>query len=520
MVRLIPCRFSRLQEIVVANHICDNFLKPTRPDSCFIGAIAHENLRSRRGAILVHFGFKEMLPVVHRQCQTNVNIGLVNRVLAAPKYHSYYSADDLHRLVTEFLVPHRSHIQKEINIDETRWIYKQPKAVRNRLLKCARLNLAPNEKQCYGNVFVKREIALKQIGETFEDKDPRIITASSVARNLNTGPFIFALSKAFTKVWSINNQDQPSPILYSSGHTTEDVASWLQFWRDKLGPNALLVDNDFSRFDQSVSEQWLQAEAMWMKSFIPRGYERSVGCNYFLRQNVKTSGYTQFDEKYTVKGTRRSGDQQTTLGNSFFNAFANCHAMRKLGLKLGQDFAIAVMGDDLIMVVKNNHKYDATIHRNELRYFGLDGDPGVKEDHDLEFCSMCFVPTTGANQLTPVPKPYRLMAKFGWCLPEHFNKRSIYADMLALRHLNTLPVFRQYIRIPEPVGGKILSEKEVHKFLPNQQINIDFAKFYGWYYSRYGTILSSDENMLRRILKPTGLLSAPVWLQERVARDM
>nr|UCS96349.1 MAG: RNA-dependent RNA polymerase [Riboviria sp.] len=105
--------------------------------------------------------------------------------------------------------------------------------------------------------------------------------------------------------------------------------------------NPLYISADHSKFDSTINETHLKFEHM----LYDRTYKNST-LRKLLKHQLKNKCYTRSGIKYTIRGTRMSGDYNTGLGNSLINKIVLDSWV--YGLK----HEIMLDGDDSIIIIE------------------------------------------------------------------------------------------------------------------------------------------------------------------------
>jgi hypothetical protein len=277
------------------------------------------------------------------------------------------------------------------------WNARFPGNRRKQHLKAQKsLEITPiSTNDCTRATFVKVEKGLKSDSIGYTESDPRCIQGTSHRANVILGPWMLAFSKELSRQWSIGNT-----IVYAGGMTANDVGKWMEHaqrtrgvWIIVMGDDMLAVrndgstisyiENDFSRFDTTISREALKFEFSIYEAFGVPEQERFV-----LQQQLNTIGYTNLGIKYFCKGGRKSGDPNTSCGNSLINGIVSRHILVDL----------AATSEDHIT--------------SAYARFGFKSKTKVLYRLcDVEFCSKLF--WTVGGKLILGPKPGRCLPKMG-----------------------------------------------------------------------------------------------------------
>jgi hypothetical protein len=359
-----------------------------------------------------------LIPQIARGCEHNEHVSVRNRAVFVKPTEA---KPELVGAIRKFVGKWR----KEIYGNQRRrvpcmsydaWSSRYPGPKRDMLAEGRRVDEAGVADKVFElSAFVKQESILKN--ETF---DPRLIQGRTPEYNSVIGPWMFTASKVLSDVWGISeskfNQDPGrkfKPVTYASGMTREQLGLWhtesMEFL-DRLPGETVVVENDFSRFDRTLGVELLNIEMDAYKWF----FRLPAKTLRYLQQQFKTSGRTKKGKiKYKCEGTRKSGDQNTSVGNTIINGVVNLYLVCQ-ALDISDPTLVPMrgvfLGDDGYMLMKR-HDADRVMQIAQDYYCSL----GLKAKcrrvllHEAEFCSSIFVPTQDGYILTP--KPGRLMAK-------------------------------------------------------------------------------------------------------------
>lgn len=110
------------------------------------------------------------------------------------------------------------------------------------------------------------------------------------------------------------------------------------------------VETDYSRFDMTISEDWLELiQNPVLKSFIPDDEHFSAA----LDLSIRTKGVSSCGLTYNIVGTRCSGDAHTSIGNGILNAFNTFLLFEDLMTenKVSEDVVAFHEGDDGVIAL-------------------------------------------------------------------------------------------------------------------------------------------------------------------------
>jgi hypothetical protein len=195
-----------------------------------------------------------------------------------------------------------------------------------------------------------------------------------------------------------------SPLCFASGLDANDIGSWME-GRD----TQVLYENDFSRFDRTISSRALDVERRIYEGCGLSGPALQV----FLRQ-YNTCGVGAHNISYDINATRKSGDPNTTIGNSIINLLVSTFAATKaMGFGIKRDPStivnLLVGGDDSI--VQPYFPLDADVFEHVFVQLGFSPKLVSTSYPEVSFFSARFLPTSTGYVLTP--KLGRVLAKCG-----------------------------------------------------------------------------------------------------------
>jgi len=309
--------------------------------------------------------------------------------------------------------------------------------------------------------FIKREHVLKY------PFDPRTIQGTTFRYQNLTGPEVYSISKHLSKCFGLLNYLHPISVTYAGGLTAEAIGQWMDI-QENRGLTAH-VEADASRFDAAVSIDALNSEfdVYW-----------KLGISYLvlilLCAQLNTRGVTKNGIKYKCTGTRKSGTNNTSVGNSLLNIIMNWYniteARDQLFRRCGEwhPASIIVMGDDIVvsttpmlaevlfpLMVSNGKRFGFKV--------------GVKVSPNPEFCSGCFWPLQSGYVFGP--KPGRLLAKCFFLRSSEMRQHKILNHLKGLAECLMLNV--NFIPVARAVFRKVLELLQfVHGIAPQELFRI------------------------------------------------
>lgn len=314
-------------------------------------------------------------------------------------------------------------------------------------------------------VFVKAEKLDFSEGE----KIPRIISPRDPRFNLAVGLWLKPLEKPLS--YAINDVYGQTTVM--KGLNAYQVASHMvSKWKQFNDPVA--IDLDVSRFDQHVSTPVLQ----WEHSVYTSAY-RSQELAKLLTWQLKNKCYGRTPDgniKYTVDGTRMSGDMNTSTGN----VLIMCALVYEYAKERNVTISLANNGDDCVVFME----------RRDLHRFC---DGGVEWFRDYGFSVVGFTPVYKIEHIK-FCQSQPVQTVNGWIMVRDI-KVSMTKSAMTLRPMNSNQDFANWLAT---VGecGSILSQgvpimsayyKLLQRSSPGGVVKLLQTENYeGWYRSRVG----------------------------------
>jgi hypothetical protein len=284
-------------------------------------------------------------------------------------------------------------------------------------IRAGRTNLEEDAKL---KVFVKFE---KTDRTNKSDPVPRVISPRDPRFNIRIGRYLKFLEKPLFK--SIDQLFGHPTIL--KGYNAVESAKILREKWDNLR-NPVAIGLDASRFDQHVSVDALKWEHGIYLSCYKQSKHKKRLSNLLMHQlHNKCYGDTPDGElKYSIMGTRMSGDMNTSMGNCLLMC-----AMIKAYLEfVGVTGSLANNGDDCVLFVE---KQDLEAVMKPLSKwflemgFNMAIEQPVEEFEELEFC-----------QTKPIFDGY------GWIMCRNPHS-AIVKDSVMLKNWDSSQLFRGWL---------------------------------------------------------------------------
>lgn len=238
---------------------------------------------------------------------------------------------------------------KSFRVSHLEWNARFPKQRRDANIR-AMYKIKHGYYSARGNTygaFVKRELAMDVTRDDYVDTRPRVIQAcSSQMKNL-MGPHVLSICLAFKYAWWYR-----SPIFYAGSRTAEDLNTWIEYAHSVID-DPVYLSTDFSKYDVTQNGDAIEQEIAWMEM---------LGCSREIKHwrdiaNAKrlTRGYSvsggtgrKPDISYVIPYKRKSGECETSIGNSFLTA----QVISTFFVRSGIRFMIALLGDDNFAVIE------------------------------------------------------------------------------------------------------------------------------------------------------------------------
>jgi hypothetical protein len=368
----------------------------------------------------------------------------------------------------------------------------------------------------------------KDIPDEQQPIDPRLISGRHAEYDVIGGPIIKRIAKIISSIWSYcdNNiikavyKRFPGVTFFSTGHNKISIGNW--FSKHVEMGNAHWYNTDYKRFDASTQRYLLELEADIYASFMD-----DPSFKAWLSAQFETHGVIElkdmkdvFKLRYGCNGTRKSGDQNTSVGNTLINTLVQIYALSKqypnvLDLLEHERIAFLVLGDDTVIVVHesdNVKPIDMNRHLQIITNLGLQIEMEKRSQHDVSFCSSYFVPAIVNGNET-----YILTQKLGrnlsraYTTPINYTKNTLggwlksnaYAFAADYRHIPSMHTYHQAVYDTYKHHlARSLDLSERYKHLPSNVVIEPSSNLHVWSQYVYNmddvTISNSIVNMLNK----------------------
>lgn len=444
-----PTTHYNVGTIVIPAICCKNTPpRPRDPNSDF--HLGTENCKPRHGATLVGIGVDYRWPVHPSNCSHNEDIAVLNRVVLAPSYDDEQlmklAWKSISKMATENwhkLFPYFGPV-KSTPYDE--WVKRFPQARRMALIKEKYNRGMAKRGNNLCKSFVKSELLLKAEELGPADFTPRLIQSRGPQYQAETGPWTHAFSKHLAMEWS---HPDTSMIIYCSGYDARQLGQLYELSVDRISSlhgTCYTLEDDGDTWDGSLTQPAINTELKIYRQFKPPQHVMEALNKQKLFLTLTNKGGTFA----AAKGKRKTGDGNTSCGNSILNALAHVWALKKTsGMtweQLRQHLIMLVLGDDNLMFVS---PYLASFRAPMVDLIKQTGiRPKCKlnvDPQESEFCSGRFYPSSVGVVFGP--KIGRNLIKHGWARVQEMASRAWLkgVDLSLLQSWRPIPVLRAII---------------------------------------------------------------------------
>lgn len=264
-------------------------------------------------------------------------------------------------------------------------------------------------------------------------KAPRVINPRSSKYNLVLGKYLkFNEKNYFKAIAEVFHQEN---VVIKGMDVSVSASQLRTMWDSFVNPCA--VGGDASKFDMHVSKPALEFEHLFYllpyfngtitecllayreiqaESAPFPGEEGFEELAWLLSKQLDNSGTAYFDDgvlKFTMQGTRASGDLNTSLGNCILMCAMNWAWSKRVDVPVN----LANNGDDCVTIIELEHLEKWSL--DQMEYYAKLGfrmvlEPPVQEFEQIEFCQSKPCAVDGVWRLIRNPKT--LITKGTMCL--------------------------------------------------------------------------------------------------------
>jgi hypothetical protein len=163
-----------------------------------------------------------------------------------------------------------------------------------------------NIKQFTYSTFIKKEKLMLVTNSDYEPARPRAIQGVSNLAKALYGQWFYNYSLVLKSILHYNHQ-----FWYCNGAKNSHFTKWIHNAFSKMR-KYVAISIDFSKFDVTQSPAVINNENNW---YLKIGFPINYVSKAFLKSKLMTKGYSNWF-KYKILGTRKSGDSDTSSGNT------------------------------------------------------------------------------------------------------------------------------------------------------------------------------------------------------------
>lgn len=505
-----------------AVHPIRDLLPMAHDCSCFIDKGPRDQHACQPDApriAMIGYAFPDVMAVVSCNCSHNTEIAIRNRFTAENSedepsvksaWHSFPSQVDASPLLGR-AIGFAADVFRE---DVGSWFTRAKAAVRRAVGEILAKEEYPQERFTRKG-FVKIEKLAKYVRGKLVDYDPRLINGFYPFHNFELGPFVEGVYSALKRAFRAD-QDPPR-VCMSTGMDVLAVGEWFHHWWDDGLCTALCVDK--TRLDLHITTAALRAEfAIYRKV-----HEPPTGAMYQLKKQLYTKGQTTSGWTYCAPGRRKSGDPNTTCGNTILCMFSAVLTLEALAVP-ESDYALIGTGDDMVMLVRdcNPAALSANFSRHQRENYGFINKITIAR-HPWDICYVASFPlvgeTDGKEVWSLTPTIGRCLAKLGYTVHVELMRRWRQLALETGHGVSTIaphnPIFAAYAdRLKHylgPVGATIAPDPEAQ--YKHQAANVTIHGTFEtieWLHRRYPDHFDRVLSALQNAPPPPAILDVGV----------
>lgn len=281
------------------------------------------------------------------------------------------------------------------------------------------------------------------------DKAPRVINPRSREYNVALGQYLKKNEhKYFDAIAKTFNQER---VIIKGINAEKSADAIRSMWDRFMDP--IMIGGDASKFDMHVTEIALMFEHLFYITPLVGSLDAAIALyeriraedhyemdyttheeelTWLLVQQLDNRGVGYFPDgkiKFHIRGTRASGDLNTSLGNCILMCAMTWSWARQKGV----DMDLANNGDDCAYIMNKADEEawrDGFIEYYRDKGFRMVLEPTVDEIEQIEFCQSH--PVNLGDHWTMMRNPCTLITKGSMCLPPSQNEKTIRKWIMAV----------------------------------------------------------------------------------------
>nr|QZZ63382.1 hypothetical protein [Leuven Tombus-like virus 3] len=376
---------------------------------------------------------------VHSTCICNEALALHNRHLIERKtnFNNKYF-----REMTKKVSKHWKFSPDKMSMWEC---VKQYNGGKRRIYATARaeiLTTGLRKSDSYISMFVKQDkYCESQIG----DKMPRAIQYRSPRYNLVLATYLRPFEKQFYLLPGLGPSETR---VITKGLNKTQIAD-LFLYKAAHFVNPVYISCDYSKFDSTIRVEHLKAEhAIYDRTF------KSGELRKLLHQQLYNKGFSRHGIKYTIKGTRMSGDYNTGLGNSLINRIVLESWLCDVPHEIMLD------GDDAVIIIEKTDMYKLNMqHINKMGF-----NPVIGATDDILEVVYCQSRLVMGKQAIMCRNPWRALSNMAVTVnryPPHCYRHWFSGVAEAEASINkNMPIYHSLFKL---VGKQVIRDADWHR---------------------------------------------------------
>lgn len=408
--------FKFLFPIVFTSACCKYMKRPEQQQGSNIRSPEVDECRDDQyGTALVGVGTRYQVPVVARSCTHNEVTAIAVRSNIAPKVDASLIKQTCSDL-KKFVLDNRDKLFLPLKVEAasfSAWCSRFPKGKKARFERARTLSANDPKRCAIVKAFIKREHVYRLSDSGLVDFAPRLIQGREPQYTMLLGPWMWSYANELKLNWNFNRY-----ICYASGLTAEELGYWFENSINELrelGEGVEVMEDDCSVWDGTLEEPMLQVERL---NYKIAGAPKVV--RECLKKQKHTFGICPTGTTFTVRAKRKSGDNNTSCGNSMLDGEVHLESITSTSgwdfPKVAQHVRMIVLGDDnLTLCTTTLKKAIESSVETRVRSYGL--DPKIvwrKSLYQAEFCSGRFYPVDNSHFVWG-PKLGRILSKSHYC---------------------------------------------------------------------------------------------------------